>query len=102
VSCRYDIGKMNRQFILRACTLQSGAVGMLFFLAALCVNASLAPIDARLGVHDNTTFNETAYYNTPDVSIESILLKFHLGSYCEKFILRHGKWARAIGLRLDS
>jgi len=52
---RYDVSKITRPCLLKACTLQSGAVAAILYTAALCVNVSLAPMDDRLGPKSNGT-----------------------------------------------
>ncbi|XP_067938255.1 transmembrane protein 237-like [Watersipora subatra] len=52
---RYDVSKVTKPCLLKACTLQSGAVTALLYTTALCINVSMAPIDDRLGPRTNGT-----------------------------------------------
>ena len=64
---RYDVSKITRPCLLKACTLQSGAVAAILYTAALCVNVSLAPMDDRLGPKSNGTYDALRTLSDPEV-----------------------------------
>ncbi len=48
VYCRFDLGRPTRAFALRACTLQNGAVAVVFYVIALVASLSVAHVDDKI------------------------------------------------------
>ncbi|ELU09966.1 hypothetical protein CAPTEDRAFT_221820 [Capitella teleta] len=48
---RYDIGRIDRRFLLRAVTLQSGAIVALFYVIGLIFSLAMAPDDNRIALY---------------------------------------------------
>lgn len=48
---RYDIGRPNRRFVLRAFTLQSGAISCLFYMLGLVFSVAIAADDNRISLY---------------------------------------------------
>ena len=72
---RYDVSKITRPCLLKACTLQSGAVAAILYTAALCVNVSLAPMDDRLGPKSNGTYDALRTLSDPEVCGQAFMKK---------------------------
>ena len=72
---RYDVSKITRPCLLKACTLQSGAVAAILYTAALCVNVSLAPMDDRLGPKSNGTYDALRTLSDPEVCVQAFMKK---------------------------
>ena len=67
ICCRYDVSKVTRPCLLKACTLQSGAVAALLYTVALCINVSMASMDDRLGPKTNITVDVLRDFPTKEV-----------------------------------
>ncbi|CAH1786359.1 unnamed protein product [Owenia fusiformis] len=48
---RYDVSHPNRRFLIKALTLQSGAVSVLVYFIGLVLNLSIAALDDRIGLY---------------------------------------------------
>ena len=59
---RYDIGRPSRRFLLRAFTLQSGAVACVFYVVGLIVSTTTAATDDKIGLYklDSTLWEDEA------------------------------------------
>lgn len=64
---RYDVSKITRPCLLKACTLQSGAIAAFLYTTALCINVSLARMDDRLGPKTNVTTDALRDFATVQV-----------------------------------
>ena len=47
---RFDLGRPTRAFALRACTLQNGAVAVIFYFLSLIISLSIVNIDDKINL----------------------------------------------------
>ena len=47
---RYDIGRPNRRFVVRALTLQNGAISVGFYFLGLIFSLAIAATDDKIGL----------------------------------------------------
>ncbi|KAL3842870.1 hypothetical protein ACJMK2_020845 [Sinanodonta woodiana] len=64
---RFDVGNPTKKFLLRAVTLQSGAISVIIYLAALILSLSAASLEDRLNLG-----NRTALWDNPTKVEENI------------------------------
>lgn len=64
---RYDVGRIDKRFLQRAFTLQSGAIASLFYVAGMVFSLAMAADDNRIALY----MDDQNLWDDPEVTPSS-------------------------------